>query len=259
MENNKTINRLLYGGSITGEFYEEWVNPATNRVNKHVYLVNGKRCVDSVTGATGLLDKSAALKKWAVRLTCEFLAKHEGATITPELLEEAAKQHNIFLKDAAASGTLVHQWAEDYIKGRNPPMPDDERVINGATAFLEWVKVHKVKFIESELLVYSKKYKYFGLMDCKFTMGTENHSITHAGDFKTSSGIYNEMRYQVSAYQQADMEESGCEYGDKWIIRFDKTTAEFEAKCFPADEHKKDFAAFLGLLTAKRREDELKK
>jgi hypothetical protein len=149
-------------------------------------------------------------------------------------------------------------------------MPEDDRVTNGVMGFLDWVDQYKVKFLDSEKLVYSKKYQYVGLMDCKFTMGSEDHEIIHAGDFKTSSGIYNEMRYQVSAYQQADTEESGCVYGDKWIIRFakddkyDKKTGElieaagsFEAKPFPLVEHEKDFAAFAGLLAAKKRELEL--
>lgn len=252
--------KKLYNGTVTVEFFDEWINPATNRVNKHVYLVNGKRCPDSVTGATGMLDKSAALKKWAVRLNNNYLLGllNQGVKITDEHLMEAAKQHTIKLEKEATSGSLVHEWAEQYIKGKNPEMPEDERVVNGVTAFLKWVEEYKVKFTGSEQLVYSKKHKYIGTMDCKFTMGSEKHKIVHCGDFKTSSGIYNEMRYQVAAYQAADAEESNEDYGSKWIIRFDKDTADFEAKEFPFSEHKEDFSAFLGLLAVKRREDVLK-
>lgn len=251
-------SRLLYGDKIRLDFYE---NPW------HKYEINGKRII-SVTSATGMLNKPA-LVYWSANLARDFLLEKLRGTetesptvITEEMVVEAAKQHTIRKTEAATSGTMVHEWAEKYIKakidGTPPPeMPEDDKVINGTTAFLKWVDEHEIEFIASELLVYSKKYKYAGLMDCKFTIGKdENHKIIHCGDFKTSKGIYNEMRYQVAAYQEADAEEDDIIYGDKWIIRFDKETAEFEAKSF--DEHDKDFNAFLGLLEVKRREDALK-
>lgn len=246
MTPEKTIQ--LYNNNITIEHFPN---------GRQRYLVNGKSCI-SVTQVTGLLNKPA-LTFWAANMGRDFLLDHlrQGSEITEELIIEAAKQHTLKKAQEATSGTLVHEWAEMYIKGLNPTMPDDNRVINGVVAFLDWVKEYKVKFISSEQIVYSRLYDYVGLMDCKFTMGSEKHKIIHAGDFKTSSGIYNEMRYQVSAYQAADEEESGCEYGDKWIIRFDKNDGTFEAKSFAREEHEKDLSAFLGLLATKKREMEL--
>ncbi len=271
-ESSTPVVTKLYKGKVTVEFFDEWLNPETKRINTHVYLVNGKRCPISVTKVTGKLDKSDVLKKWAVDQAKDYLLEliESGAAVTSEDVLEAAKQHTIRLAKAATSGTLVHEWAEQYIKGQNPPMPEEDNVTNGVMAFLDWVKEYDVRFIASEKLVYSKKHGVVGLMDCKFTMGREDHKIIHAGDFKTSSGIYTEMRYQVSGYQAMDEEESGCVYGDKWIMRFakddkyDKKTGvliekagTFEAKMFPREEHEKDFAAFLGLLAVTKREDEL--
>ena len=255
---SKNITTNLYQGTIKIEFFEEWTNPKTNRINKHVYLVNGERCPISVTGVTGMLDKPALIG-WAVNLGRDYLLElaKNNTIITAQHILEAAKQHTIKKTKEATSGTLVHEWAEQYIKEFNPAMPEDDRVTNGVIAFLDWIKEHQVQFIASEQPVYSKQHQYVGIMDCKFTMGKEDHKIVHAGDFKTSSGIYNEMRYQVSAYQAADAEESGCEYGNKWIVRFDKNTGGFEAREFPLAEHQDDLAAFLGLLAVKKREQEL--
>jgi hypothetical protein len=128
-------------------------------------------------------------------------------------------------------------------------------VANGAIAFLKWVDENKIKFISSEQIIYSKKYNYVGIMDCKFTMGKEKHKIVHAGDFKTSKAIYPEYRYQVAGYQGADEEESGEVYGTKWIIRFGKEDGEFEAKEF--GEHEQDYKTFLACQTVALRKKEL--
>lgn len=271
MPENKTTE--LYKGTVRAEFFEEWRNPDTNRINKHVYLINGKRCPISVTGVTGLLDKPALIG-WAVRMNNTFLIEqlNGGMVITEELIVEASKQHTRHKEAAATAGTAVHAWCEAYIKGLNPEMPEDPRVLNGVNAFLAWEEEWQPKFLWSEKIVYSKKHKYIGIMDCAFTFGKEKHKINHAGDFKTSSGIYNEMLYQVSGYQGADEEESERKYGSKWILRFakddkfDKDTGKlieaagtFEARECPADDHKKDYAAFLGLLATKKREMELGK
>lgn len=261
---DKTI--LLYGNTVKIEFFEEWINPRTKRKNTHAYLVNDRKCEISVTGVTGMLNKPA-LVEWAVRMAIDYIIENghlpndhrsvDGIIVTRGILEEARKAHANKKTREATSGSLVHDWAERYIKGENPDIPDDPRVLNGVNAFLAWEAEKKPKFLWSEKIVYSKKYKYVGIMDCAFTLASEKHKIIHAGDFKTSSGIFNEMMYQVSAYQQADMEESGREYGSKWILRFDKDTGEFEAKEFLAEEHEDDFKAFAGLLAVKKRELEI--
>ena len=75
-------------------------------------------------------------------------------------------------------------------------------------------------------------------------------------DFKTSSGIYPEMRFQVAAYQAAAEEESGKEYlGNKYLVRFDKKTGDFDPHEFA--EQDRDFKAFLNCLDLRRRLKEL--
>lgn len=240
----------LYNGEVVIDFFE----------SKHQYKKRGeKSCIISVTGATGMINKPLLIP-WAVKLTKNYLIEklERSETITVADVEEAGKQHRIKRDTAAEKGTQVHNWAEQFInnlldiKNHKPEMPNDEQVLNGVLAFLDWQKEHKVEFLSSEKLVYSKKHDYVGLMDAEAIIDGKRCVI----DFKTSSGVYNEMRYQVAAYQAADEEESGNKYdGNRWIIRFDKETAEFEAH--ELSEFKKDFKTFLGALAIKQREKEL--
>jgi len=173
-------------------------------------------------------------------------------TLLP-VIENAVSQHRIAKEEAATKGKLVHEWCENYIKGLNPELPKDEQILNGVTAFLRWLKEYKVKFIDSERLVYSIKHKFVGIMDLKAKINGKLACV----DFKTSSGVYNEMRYQVAAYMGADSEECECEYQERWIIQFDKNTGEFHA--YLLDDFKKDYKTFLALLEVKKREKELAK
>lgn len=251
MEPTKTLS--LYKGKITIDFFE----------GKHSYVIRetGKRPL-SVTACTGIIDKSRPLIFWAVGLAKNHLLENlqNGKAIDEAIIEEACKQHQVFKKAAADIGTEVHEWAENWIKTKikerkDLKLPDNEKAANGAIAFLKWVDENKIKFIASEQIVYSKKHDYVGIMDCKFTMGKEKHKIIHAGDFKTSKGIYNEYRYQVAGYQGADEEESGEVYGTKWLMRFGKDDGEFEAHEY--GDHEKDYKTFLACLAIKKREKEL--
>jgi len=253
-----TKERILYGGKIKMEFVEE----------RHMYRVNGRTGILSATGVTGTINKPA-LMFWSVKMMkeslLEFFANNDKYSDEQLIIaiDEASKAHTKKKDKEATSGSLVHKFAEDYINFQlkvtkeKPSIPKDERVANGALAFLRWVEEHKIKFLASELLVYSKKHDYAGLMDCKFTMGTEKHEIIHCGDFKTSSGVWDEYLFQVAGYQEADAEESKDEYGDAYILRLDKDSGEFEAHIIPTKDHKKNFKAFYGVLLTKKRLREL--
>lgn len=233
-----------YNGDIVIDFYPD----------SHRYKLRGdKKYLVGVTTATGVVDKSRPLMIWASRLTKEFLEKNisSGKIINQEDIAEAVNQWNVKRDEAASSGTLVHLWAEKFINSEKPEVPQDEKVKNGVLAFLRWVKENEVRFIASEKKIYSKKYKYVGTLDCMFTMGKEGHKIKHLGDFKTSSGVYIEMAFQTAAYQEAETEEFGTTFGERYILRFDKETAQFETKCFAVEEQREHFAGFLSCLNIK--------
>ena len=237
----------LYNGKIEIGFWE----------NRHRYSLKessgawSKKFIISVTGATSMVDKSRVLMAWQEKLTREYLEGFIGKKLTEDIVKDSTSLHRKRKDEAADSGTQVHDWVETYIKAKLarkplPEMPKDEKILNGAIAFVDWVKDNKVKFLASEKMVYSKKYKYVGLLDIKAEV---NGELTLC-DIKTSKGIYPEMYMQVSAYRQADEEESGDKYDNMMILKLDKNTGDFEAH--PFNEYKKHFEAFKNCLGLKQ-------
>lgn len=238
----------LYSGEVKIEFLP----------NSHSYRLDGKPLI-SVSSALSVLDKPA-LKQWAVNRACDLLlAKVQACEqITPDLIEAARYEHRRFAKQEADLGSLVHLWAENFIRSEiegqpQPELPEDERYLNGVLAFLRWKKEYKIKFVSTERVVYSKKYNFVGMLDCEARVAGKLCVI----DFKTSSGFWDEYRFQTAAYQCA-AEEEGSKYdADRIIARFDKNTGEFETREF--GDLKKDFSVFTFALGIKERQKELEK
>lgn len=248
-----TKSQKLYNGKIIIDFYEK----------THWYKVRGiKGVLTSVTGATGLVSNTDALMGWAVKMSKEYLLDLIGKEIVigkSDVLE-ASSRYREKRKRAANIGSEVHDWIERYIKNKikgekKPEYPKDQKVMNGIIAFLKWTKKHQVKFIESEKLVYSKKWGYVGTLDCKAMVD----GVLTLLDFKTSNYISDEMRFQVSAYLHADKEESGDVYQNRIILQIGKDTGGFKDYYLAMDSHEDDFTAFIGLLAVKTRKKQLKR
>lgn len=218
---DKTIS--LYKGEVKIDFKE----------SNHSYWITGddgkKKRLSGVTTYCGVLDKSQALLPWAVRTTIEYVRDHlddlkkDPTEILELARQEADKQKNL----AAELGKAIHAWVESHIKDEEPEMPEDPRVLTGVNAFLSWVSENKVKFLESEKVVYSKKYNYVGTLDIKAKVNGKLCLL----DIKTGNGIYAEAYMQTAAYVQADAEETGDQYVGRWILRLSKETAEeYEAR-----------------------------
>lgn len=221
---------------------------------KHRFTIDGRDII-SVTGATSMVDKSAPLMGWAVKLFREFLIDkvQRGFIITEDTIQEGSKQHTIRKEEAKDIGTQIHEWINQYIEGKKIKVPDDEKIKNGVLAFLKWENENKVKFLKSEENIYSKKYDYAGILDIEAKINGKLAIV----DIKSSNGIYNEMYYQVAGYRNAKEEMTKKKYKESWIIQLGKETGEFKTHLL--DGHKKDFVAFLGALAIKRRELELRK
>ena len=271
-----TKSKKIYNDSITVELIT-WGQG-------HRYKVNDKWLKNSSTGVTGLLDKPA-LKFWACNMMELELLDFLQQNPTPsreefiEAIEKSKSAHRKASTKAKDIGSMVHEWAELYAKfklGMNeePAIPKgktevDEKMRNGIIAFKSWIEEYDITFVDAERLVYSKKYKYGGLMDCKFRFGKEK--IVHCGDYKAGSfevvkdragnvikeQPYKEHRMQVASYSSADIEECDDKYGNDWIMYFGKEDGEFRA--FELTNRKDDYQAFLGLLKVKKWIDKIKK
>lgn len=223
---------------------------------KHLYLANGKRA-HGVTSCLNVVAKPAILF-WGVNMACESMARNIQPGVAYDeiqiktFLDEAKKAHTVKKEKAADKGTFTHSWVDEFIKDKAPAMPINEELRKSVEAFLSWRNAHDVEFLHSEVKVYSKKYNYAGT--CDFIARVNGELII--GDLKTSSGIYNEMGYQVAAYQQARQEEYPEEnYKSRIIVRAGKDGS-LEIRKF--DDFEKDFHAFLGALSLYERSQELR-
>ncbi len=228
----------LYGGKIEVKFY----GPTEEKPNRHMYYVNAVRKT-GVTSFIGIKDKSRALGIWQQQITADFLLKalEAGKKIDIDLALEAVVQNDVLREEAADIGKEIHAWCEAYIRHKLkqkgfeklPAMPNFPEAVTGVNSFFAWEKEHKVKWVSTERLVYSKKHDYVGTLDLEAIIDGK-HCL---GDFKSSNGIYNAVRMQTAAYAEADMEERGKRfYEGRWVIRLAKYT---ESEYYRREERKK--------------------
>lgn len=220
----------LYGGAIIVHYQDDKHRYTVQAVDAEgIYSV--ERWSPSVTGVSGQLDKSNWLKPWAVKMALGVIKKKikPGKSYNEyELMniwDEAKAAHTIFTQKAANIGTLVHDWAERYIKakidkGPLPDMPMAKPVVRGVNAFVKWDRDNEVTYLFSEKIVYSIEHHYIGTFDVGAIIKGEHVLL----DFKTSSGIYDEHRVQAAGYVQAANEEFEEQFTNVIILHLSKTT-----------------------------------
>lgn len=255
MGQSSPVKTYLYGGEVEIDF-----NP-----KGHKYTVNDGGKIfkpPSVTGITGVVDKSAPLKQWAVNVTMDAIrnAIHAGIAYPPDVLENiftnAKKQHFFQKKAAADIGTNAHLWTQLYAMGKNPEIPKPELPYRPCVdAFLKFTEQHNVQFLDTERPVYSRKHKVSGRMDGKALVD----GIMTLVDYKSGNGIYEEMQFQTAAYNMFYEEETGETIEQRLIIRLGKTDGHFYSLLLPRKTLKPDWKAFLGALALYKRIKEIKK
>jgi len=171
----------------------------------HRYYLDGK----SMTGCTTILGMIAkpALINWSARMASEYVLNNlKDLDDLKEVCEKAGKAHIMKRDSAAEQGTDTHALVENYIKqcikkdGRAMDIKTEEKQVKH---FIDWAKKYKIKFLESEKRVYSKKYFVAGTYDFK----CEIDGKVYLGDIKTTSGIYDRVPMaQCAAYQMMELE-----------------------------------------------------
>lgn len=251
----------IYGGRVTLKFDE----------NRHRYTVTDldmgmeNEWVPGCTTITGVADKPALLG-WAVKMAGEYLDENWKPGVAYDEMEiknmilAAKRAHRVKKEQAATLGTMIHEYIEQYIKAemnikgyKKPDDPHNEKMQSAILAFFDWRKKHNVTFTHSETRAYSRMTQVAGTIDAVGTVDGESSII----DFKTSNGIWPEMRLQVAFYQQAWEEMTGAKIAKRWLVRFGKEDGEFEAVEFT--DHIEDAKAFAGANVLYRRLKELKK
>lgn len=213
------------------------------------------RSFPSSTTICGQLDKSGPLTYWAAGCAGDYVidkVEHTKTLTRSKVIayaEESKKKFRSVLKKAGDLGSAVHKAIEFYLKNdKAEPKIDDEKVLAGFIAFLEWADQHHLEKPQAEVTVYGKNYA--GTLDCLCILD----GVPTILDIKTSKAPrngkpYEEWRLQVASYRAAAIRmkliEEGINVGSG-ILRPDKETG-YPDYYDISDTHGEDFAIFQAL------------
>ncbi len=228
------------------------------RNQNHTYTVDGWS-VPGVTTVNKLLPKP-----WQLKWVIGEATKHIGTKWLPECtypqflidqtLEDSKGAWKKKFEGAGDTGTNVHKYIEDYINDGQLPMIEDKEEDNCFRQFIDWGEKFKPTWIATEMVVASKEYGFAGTLDSIAEINGKMCLI----DFKTSSGIREEYYIQTAAYQLAleecvpnlidgGIREPSIVINERWILRMDKTSKNYEFKLVPTP-YAQDVLAFTSLL-----------
>lgn len=117
-------------------------------------------------------------------------------------------------KEAGKYGSEVHKIIESFIKEKDFDYIDlEEKEKKSIFMFMEWFKKleeeNDVEIISCEKMVINHEHKYAGTIDIILKIDNQLWII----DIKTSKGIWNTHKLQLSAYKHAMEEYKGSSHG----------------------------------------------
>lgn len=239
----------LYEGDVELEFNEK----------KHIYTVLGDKVL-SVTGVTGIIDKSGPLMWWSVGQCLEYVKDNIKPDMdeveSAEFYHDAHRAHLRSSKKAADIGTMAHKWIEDYLAALDPPLPKNKALLSTINSWLEWSEENNIlstdrtfnTSYETEFKVYSREHEYAGTCDFDGMVNDERCIV----DWKTGRAVYPEHSLQVAAYQLAREEEFSVQYDARWVVVLPKDGGKVIAKRFGPETYEKECKGFLGALDLHR-------
>lgn len=207
-----------------------------------IVLLGGAKADKVEVTATKIADLIKAAKKRAgsgklwtealsALLTEQFKLKKKTAkldhAILAAIIETASGAPNQVKEAAADIGTRAHAYFDKVVKGEAFKIEDVEADIQTPVqSFLGWLKESNIQMVMGDTRVASLKDKFGGSLDA---LGWRDGKYILL-DWKTSNGIYEEYALQVAAYAQAFEETFGVPIAEAHIVRFGKTTPDFEHK-----------------------------
>ena len=177
----------------------------------------------SVTTILGILDKPALIG-WAAGLAVDWCINHREQINHPSFKQNATQGWRDASNIAKDIGTEVHHAIAAFHAGRDA-QTDRPEVQNSLIAYLAWEKEHHVIIEASEAPLHDPMWLFAGTLDAVAMVD----GVRTLVDYKTSRAVYNEYKYQISAY--ADLWET--HHPDRkiertLIVRLDKESGEFE-------------------------------
>jgi hypothetical protein len=235
----------------------------------HGHYYDGERLL-GVTTALSSISKGDGLLQWAANCACDYArAGLPFDAVDPNGLPYISADEETFntvllgakyawrakKQEAADIGTQAHHWIEAYLRGEDPSWPEDPHVAKSCEAALKWIREHDWQTVKIEHQIFIPDLMVGGICDWYATID----GVPCVPDWKTSKALRTEYAYQTAAYLRALEGEFGVSIPNRWLIRIDKETGEFDARLLPEADIPKDYAAFVAAVTLYRREAEIKK
>jgi hypothetical protein len=121
-------------------------------------------------------------------------------------LKDVSHNSDIIVRKAADEGTQVHEAIEKYLQGEKLTWIDENEnskysldVWKMILKFHEFWSSHKPTLIESEIHLFSDKFKYAGTCDLVVEINNKKWIL----DIKTSNSLHTSYDLQLAAYAQA--------------------------------------------------------
>lgn len=153
---------------------------------------------------------------WYPRVTsiCKVIAKpglerwltRQGS---PEAMAEKRRKITGF-------GSLVHNTLEQILMGEDPKI--DDSIAPSVNAFNAWYGSHKVRALDVERRIVSKKHAYAGNIDVLAEIDGKFGIL----DIKTADRVWDDHFIQISAYFQAHNEGGLKKAQTYWVLRVDQ-------------------------------------
>lgn len=220
------ITATLYDGKYTVEF----------RPGNHSYTIVGNKAKPD--GCTTIAKAIAPFQgdDWAGKLNVEWLQKTylahlETHGLPPEtsafaaMCEEATTYHQSFREAAGDRGSEAHKCIEKILTGQPYEVPDNPLVQASLEAFEKWRNDIDCEVVDGERFVFHDDLFYCGCVDV-WGKWSKKHAVV---DFKTGSGFYRDMPYQLTGYATAlEKEFPGLHIDMGYIVHLDKRTSNYK-------------------------------
>ena len=176
--------------------------------------------VPSVTTILGRFKNCGPLMHWAWKEGCE------------------GRNYRETRDKAAGVGTLAHALVENQWRGEvfdwepvkeQYSHEDIEKAQKAFGAYQEWARQTNLEVVAGETPLVSEEYKFGGTPDAIMVNGK-----LALGDWKTSSGVYEDYLIQIAAYGQLwneNFPDRPIE-GGYHLLRFDKQHGDFEHRYY---------------------------
>lgn len=220
----------------------ERVNSVLKNINHTVngtnYLINGTTNYARVTSVLNAINfDNGSLAAWKKKMAIKSFQKDVPAFGTLQAKDahaafvKALDAGDTFATASANFGTKVHSWLETYaITGGFPdlepdPYSDVYKIFTAVKKFVHdfGFDTDKVKIIKPELFIYHSL-GYAGTADCVVFREGGIYLI----DYKATNSLKMKYLLQLAAYTEGLRELYGLDVHKAILIRFDKTSGDYE-------------------------------